>query len=726
MAIYDPVSGRYYNSEEEMRTAALVRQAQERENFQRGGPGIMDAISSGWNWLTGGGLAETTRKPIPPPESSEEAYRRFRMNAYGNPEGPYGGPEPIGPREAPSPIPPMAQTPPFYSPPGVPPQNFSQGDPAAQWRQFVEAGGKEMKYGNGTTIKYKKPESPEEKARRQQVKAQVGASPQPGGAPQGRAISGPFPMETEQVGPRPGDVGPGQAPPQEPPPTPPQGPGDYPARDVDRRAQAAALQYKSRFAPGNEPMNAAEWERRKRALIEQKASEQERLLQESMPEKGVLLARAYERINRSTGKGTRILLGILSGNPFWADGIAAMEAEYEAKRAAVIGKERRDISANKYTELMDLVDGLDKRQGEHKKVVAAELTQRIQEEPNLIYSRDASKDYALLLGVPTDQVEQFLDDHFDEKTGVFNLLKDPYEENIIRAKNDANVILELYPWIPKEMALLVTKHPNLLLELSTDEAKLYEVKAMHEKDPEKKAEYQRISDLLRSRATTLAQSEPMRRLIMLQNIHDNKTVWNKMTEKEQTEWYVTYQDAHKAAFGPATGRDPKSLYRKERQEEEELKGRILTNRHVAIQNKLLLTEKPGKEEKDQSNVYTSIAVKTYPILSQKKASALNLAEADRDQQITIAMMAENQIPTGQTPIEKDIRRKADIIKLEVWKYFPLELQKQLGNLSYLEAAVVLSAIYGAQVNEPRQTPNMAEIAEYLRQSREGQKKIKTK
>lgn len=717
MAIYDPASGQYYATEEERQIAAMVRREQEDAAYRSGGQGMMDAISSGWNWLVGGGLAGMAREPVPPPESSEEAYRRFRMQAYGSPEGPYGGPEPMGPQRTPGPAP--AGPTPMYTPPGVPPQNFPQGDPAAQWRQFVESGGKEMKYDNGTTLKYKKPESPEEKARKQQANIQAGggAPPQKAGPPPSQ-ISGPYPMSSEQVGPRPGDEGPGQAPPP-PPPSP-----SYPARDADRRERAAKIQYSTRYPSGEEPMTPMEWERRKRALIEQKAIEQERLLQESMPEKGALLARAYERINRSTGKGTRILLGILSGNPFWADSIASMEAEDEARRAATMGKERRDISSNRYNDLIGLVDGLEKRQNDHKAVVAAELKSKLETEPELIYNRTANRDYALTLGIHPSLADQFLDDHYDAKTGVYNLLKDPWEENLIRAKNEANTLLELYPYIPREVAIAATKHPTLLLEMASNESKLYEVKALHEKDPTVKADYLRRADLLKARSQSIAQSPEMRKVVMLEDIRKNASVWDKMTTTEKEQWYTNYSSAHKSAFGPSAEKEPRQIYLKQRQEEEDLKGKILENRQRQLQ-----IEKGAADSKDvkgaTNNIYNDAALKTYPLLSHKKVSAAAIEEAYAEQKIILTMMAQNQMPTGNTPLEADMRQKADIIKQEVWKYIPPNLQQQLGELSYSEAAIVAQAIYSAQANgEVRQTPNIPVIVEYIRQSREGQKKTK--
>lgn len=418
-------------------------------------------------------------------------------------------------------------------PPTPPPTEQPVTSPMDQWAQFVGAGGTQMKFQDGTSIKYKAPVSAAEKAQTAQQKKAVGTQ---GGQP---PIPG-VPVQPQPIAPI---------------PTAPQ-PTGIPTTPEQERA---AGYYAPRFPVGQAPMTPQDWANKRLALLKQERIEQEQLLQQAHPSRGEMLAQGYRTVAKKYGKGTRIAMAILNQDPFYTDKLAAAEAVGEAEYRKALYSGMVKISDAEYLGKMTTLDKLRELQEVERTAAAKDLQHRLELNPALKKNSAFARDWVVnKLGVSEDRADQYLKDHFNPTTGEYEIVKDPYQERLIIAKNGAQFALQILPDLPKETALAAGLDPGLIFDLATNHLKMLDQKIQYAKTPQERVTLEEDRKRVSIIREGYAQDPVYRTYIELINERTSPE-WDRKSQASKDDYYRRFRDTYMAIHKLPPSRDPDAL-----------------------------------------------------------------------------------------------------------------------------------------------------------------------
>jgi hypothetical protein len=541
-----------------------------------------------------------------------------------------------------------------------PPEEETITGPAEQWKQFVAAGGTQMKYKDGTTVKYNPPKSEAEKAQQKVVKGQVG---QGGG----------------QVAP------PMAAPTPQPVAVAPQGPSPAEVAFNQQQVQAGQL-YGRRYTPGEEPLSPQEEYQRRLDLIKREREERSRTLRNALPSRGELLQKGYTDVANRMGKGTRILLSIISMDPFMTDKMAAMGADFESERRRLMGTgQLADIDAA-YKAEYSALDKLVARQTTERDDSARELESRLMASPQLRKNKDFARDFAITkLRIPASQVDTYLEAHYNKATGEYEMIKDPYSEKVITTRLGANALMEIDPSMDKDTAIRIALNPQVILSWTGSQIGKIDQQLMSTKDPKKKAELESERahvELVQTQMTRDPNVIKLQRLIDQRNSPD----WESTSPQTKLEWGQNYLAVRKLVRGPSPEQDPHRLWLQDRKDE------VIIGLHIAEINRVA-----KEKEKPISHIKDQLIMNRDSNFASKKVTP-QYQEQKRSEQ----MMLENMMVNPSTKWDKKefkvMKPEADAYRNDVWNTLPATAKQKLGSLSYTESVQLANLIYNAQIN----------------------------
>ena len=598
----------------------------------------------------------------------------------------------------------------LFSNPPDPTMPIDQGGAGANlgiqklWTDFMGAGGQKAEFRNpdGTTTKLVKKEPPAPK--------QPG---QPGKQPGAQGV----PLQQQPWS--------GYAQPAPPVPSIAEEDARIVATQQAQMAQqelarrnVGNLPYSPVFRPGEGPISPAQEYQQRIGLAEKERAVRQQLIAEGTPTRGKLLAEQYANIAASTGKGMRIVMAVLKQNPFWTDEAAALGADHEQARQAIIMDRSLNAVEREYLIKKDAVDRLVTRQTTQRAEAKKNLQDRLALEPERAQDPRYLRDHLMAdLNIAEKDVPQFLADHYDPITKTYNIVKSPYEEMVIMAKNNANALTELMPTLPPEMAIMAQKHPDIVLKYFSDKEAQYNYRAGIAKTPEERGRWEERRDFAAANKNRMAQDPKIWNLTNL--IEVKKTMWNKMDAKAQDRWYNDFAAAHKFAYGPSLDRDPKKIYMDYYEQGERIKGHILDNEYKTGQ--ITLQKEKGKQA---ANIVDD-TIGTFPgheMFRSKKANVDIMNDLYQFHQMATQLAVEGTIPTGDKPEEKKVRAYIEHLRGKVATQLPTDIKKDLGPLSDKEMVYLANNIYSAQTSSPPQIPNLYYMAELIRRERGGRKK----
>ena len=561
------------------------------------------------------------------------------------------------------------------------------------YQDFLSAGGSKMEFegddGTKTQVAIKRPKPPEQQPG-QPIQPQQPGQPQ---QPQMQPLPGQ---------PQPWSTGMQQW------PAPEEEAGMLQQGEVVARRNL----YAPRYRPGEEPISPREEYAKRLELIKLQRAEREEATRVGLPTRGELLAQGYQNVAARQGKGMRILMSILTSDPFYTDKMAGAEAEYE--------RTRRQLSMDRTLSTIDIdymaksasLDKLISRETTERATAAADLTDRLKTDPELAKNRKFQKDYAMTkLGIPAAQVDAYVDDHFNKNTGEYTIIRDPYSESILQTKNAANVIKELYPTLSNDIAITAVRNPSILLTLATDEIGGLNIQIQHEKNPARRAILEQQRNRLEAIKTSIAHDPNMKKLLMLEGIRDSAE-WSRMSPTQKADWGKKYKDIYDLTYGPSPQQDPEKLFLDKKHEAEIIRNTVLQNKRL---------QESIEEKGKPTNVHEEI-IASFPgqqIYKDKKASEKTKKELILQHQMLAERAMAGDTFKADSPEAKKDKAYMDHYRATVWRSFPPEIQQQLGQLSYQEAVIVSQIMSTAQMSD--MTYNIYDIANKIANARRNSK-----
>lgn len=425
---------------------------------------------------------------------------------------------------------------------------------------------------------------------------------------------------------------------------------------------------------------------RRLALIKQERVERQRAIQNALPTRGELLQKGYTDVANRMGKGTRILLSLISMDPFMTDKMAAMGADFEAERRRLIGTgQLADIDAA-YKAENTALDKLVLRQSQDREDSAKELETRLTTSPQLRKNKDFARDFAITkLRIPASQVDAYLESHYNKATGEYEMIKDPYSEKIITTKLAANTLIDIFPDMDKETAIRTAMNPQVLLAWTGSQVSKLDQLLMSERNPTKKAELESQRAHVELIQTQVVRDPNVQKFIRLQD-QRNSPDWNGTSPQTKAEWGQNYLAVRKLVYGPSPEQDPHRLWLQDKKDE------AIIGLHRAELDKVNKEkEKPIVHIKDQ------LIIDRDSNFASKKVTPQY-----QEQKRTEQMMLENAMVDPSTKWDKKefkvLKPEAEAYRNGIWNSVPAPIKQKLGSLSYTEAVQLANLIYNAQVN----------------------------
>lgn len=619
-----------------------------------------------------------------------------------------------------------------------PPEERTPSGPAEQWKQFVAMGGSQMKYKDGTSIKYNPPKSEAEKAQEKQIKGQGGVSPA-----SAEQLMGQVPRVSGPGGPAQPQASPGQplysqmVPPVTAVPSEVEDAKLIAAQQAERAAQTALAErnvgntpYSQLFRQGEVPLSPMDEYRQRREEGASERAERQGIIAKGTRSRGDLLAEQYSNIAASTGKGMRIVMSALNfinkGNPLWTDELAGLGADHEAARQAIIMDRSLSSAEKQHAINKDSIDRLVQRQTVQRAEALKELDERLRVEPERAQDKRYLRDYLISrLNMSEANVPQFLEDHFDKKTGKYNIVKSPYEEWEITTKNTANALMTLLPTLPFEIAVMGGKSFDTVLKYFSDKEAQAVYRVGIAKTEQERAVWDKRAEVAAGAKHALASNPKVQTVTYIAD------QIRQLKEKGQVvpdRLYSEHHEAYKAAYGASGERDPKKNYQEAYERELTLKSHLLQNEETAGR----IAAQKAKSELPRNIVDSSLG--SFPgkgeMFRDKKTSEKLKEDLYVFHTVVVDNALKGKIPKDNSDASQEqrnyIQHLRGHVNAEFAAYKNNDVRVNLGPLSDEEVAYMTNNIWSAQKDNTM--PNFNFMADKIREVRaqSGKQSGKTK
>lgn len=393
------------------------------------------------------------------------------------------------------------------------------------WNDFVAMGGVEAKYQNADgsvdKMKHVPPKNPMEEAQKAQQKAIVGK----GGAQPTQQAAATLPV------PAAGPVPPIQIPPE--------------LQNIMQQQKDIATMYQGRFGE-RPPRGWREQEEDLRTKALQREEEQRRIIEEANPELGKLIHEAKLEQARYTTKFGRVMRNILAMDPWYMNKEAGARAAWEQERLSKRGAQLLSLS-ERASERDNFISNFVMQQEEKERSLAhADLLNMLKVNPEYARNKKFMIDFAVSkYGYSLPRATQFVDQHYNPKTGTYDVALDPRRETVMLMTNGANTLLSIpgYEDVPRDVAMAMGADPAFMAKWSTDEIGKWEVKLAHSKNVEERRAIQGHILRLKVLKEELIKNPLVRNYVLLMEDYDtNHTKWGKeqlaeFAKKEADLWY---------------------------------------------------------------------------------------------------------------------------------------------------------------------------------------------